>query len=45
MNLTGEPARYGTLGRADAVAPAIALAGRGVLVRPHMRWFWSLLAP
>ena len=34
-------ARYGTLDWADAMAPAIALARRGVLVRPHMHWFWS----
>ena len=33
--------RYGTLDWADAMAPAIALARRGVLVRPHMHWFWS----
>ena len=33
--------RYGTLSWAAAMAPAIALARRGVLVRPHMHWFWS----
>ncbi|MFC0407177.1 gamma-glutamyltransferase [Roseomonas elaeocarpi] len=33
--------RYGTLDWADAMAPAIALARRGVTVRPHMHWFWS----
>ena len=34
-------ARYGTLDWADAMAPAIELARRGVMVRPHMHWFWS----
>lgn len=33
--------RYGTLDWADAMAPAIAQAKRGVMVRPHMHWFWS----
>lgn len=33
--------RYGTLAWADAMAPAIDLARRGVMVRPHMHWFWS----
>lgn len=33
--------RYGTLDWADAMAPAVALARRGVMVRPHMHWFWS----
>ena len=33
--------RYGTFDWADAMAPAIALARRGVMVRPHMHWFWS----
>jgi gamma-glutamyltranspeptidase/glutathione hydrolase len=33
--------RWGTLDWADAMAPAIALARRGVMVRPHMHWFWS----
>ncbi len=33
--------RYGTFDWADAMAPAIALAHRGVMVRPHMHWFWS----
>lgn len=33
--------RYGTFDWADAMAPAIALAQRGVMVRPHMHWFWS----
>ncbi|EHM00321.1 gamma-glutamyltransferase [Acetobacteraceae bacterium AT-5844] len=33
--------RYGTLDWADAMTPAIALAKRGVMVRPHMHWFWS----
>ncbi len=34
-------ARWGTLDWADAIAPAIAEAKRGVMVRPHMHWFWS----
>lgn len=33
--------RYGTFDWADAMAPAIAEAQRGVMVRPHMHWFWS----
>ncbi|WP_242662215.1 gamma-glutamyltransferase [Teichococcus deserti] len=33
--------RYGTLDWAEAMAPAIAQAKRGVMVRPHMHWFWS----
>jgi gamma-glutamyltranspeptidase/glutathione hydrolase len=33
--------RYGSFDWADAMAPAIALARRGVMVRPHMHWFWS----
>lgn len=33
--------RYGTFAWKDAMAPAIALAHRGVMVRPHMHWFWS----
>lgn len=33
--------RYGTFDWADAMAPAIALANRGVMVRPHQHWFWS----
>ncbi len=33
--------RYGTLDWADVMAPAIALARRGVMVRPHMHWMWS----
>lgn len=33
--------RWGTLDWADAIAPAIAEAKRGVMVRPHMHWFWS----
>jgi gamma-glutamyltranspeptidase / glutathione hydrolase len=33
--------RYGSFDWADAIAPAIALARRGVMVRPHMHWFWS----
>ncbi len=33
--------RYGTFDWADAMAPAITLARRGVMVRPHMAWFWS----
>lgn len=34
-------ARYGTMDWADAMAPAIAEARRGVMVRPHMHWFWT----
>ena len=33
--------RYGTLDWADVIAPAIAQAREGVLVRPHMHWFWA----
>jgi len=33
--------RYGTLDWADVMAPAIAQAKRGVMVRPHMHWFWT----
>ncbi|MBS7809765.1 gamma-glutamyltransferase [Roseococcus pinisoli] len=33
--------RWGTLDWAEAMAPAIAEARRGVMVRPHMHWFWS----
>ena len=33
--------RYGTFDWADAMAPAIALARRGVMIRPHMHWMWS----
>jgi gamma-glutamyltranspeptidase/glutathione hydrolase len=33
--------RWGTLDWADAIAPAIAEAKRGVMVRPHMHWFWT----
>ena len=33
--------RYGTLDWADAMAPAIAQARRGTMVRPHMHWFWA----
>ena len=33
--------RYGTLDWAEAMAPAITQAKRGVMVRPHMHWFWS----
>lgn len=34
--------RYGTFSWEDAIAPAIAQATRGVMVRPHMHWYWSL---
>ena len=34
-------ARWGTLDWAEAIAPAIAEAKRGVMVRPHMHWFWT----
>ncbi|MDQ1078089.1 gamma-glutamyltransferase [Pseudoroseomonas cervicalis] len=33
--------RYGTIGWEEAMAPAIAEARRGVMVRPHMHWFWT----
>jgi gamma-glutamyltranspeptidase/glutathione hydrolase len=33
--------RYGTMDWADVIAPAIAQARSGVMVRPHMHWFWS----
>jgi gamma-glutamyltranspeptidase/glutathione hydrolase len=33
--------RFGTMDWADVIAPAIAQARSGVLVRPHMHWFWS----
>lgn len=33
--------RWGTLDWKDAIAPAIAEARRGVMVRPHMHWFWT----
>lgn len=33
--------RYGTMDWADIIAPAIRQAREGVLVRPHMHWFWS----
>ncbi len=32
---------YGTFAWADVIAPAIRQAREGVLVRPHMHWFWS----
>lgn len=32
---------YGTMDWADIIAPAIRQAREGVLVRPHMHWFWS----
>jgi gamma-glutamyltranspeptidase/glutathione hydrolase len=34
-------AHYGTMDWADVIAPAIKQAREGVLVRPHMHWFWS----
>lgn len=34
-------AHYGTMDWADIIAPAIRQAREGVLVRPHMHWFWS----
>jgi gamma-glutamyltranspeptidase/glutathione hydrolase len=34
-------ANYGTMDWADVIAPAIRQAREGVLVRPHMHWFWS----
>ncbi len=33
--------RFGTMDWADIIAPAIRQAREGVLVRPHMHWFWS----
>jgi gamma-glutamyltranspeptidase / glutathione hydrolase len=33
--------RYGTMDWKDAIAPAIAQARRGFMVRPHVHWFWS----
>lgn len=33
--------RYGTMDWADVIVPAIAQARQGVLVRPHMHWFWT----
>jgi len=33
--------RYGTMDWADVIAPAIAQARSGVMVRPHMHWFWT----
>lgn len=34
--------RYGTFSWQDVIAPAIEQARRGVIVRPHMHWYWSL---
>jgi len=33
--------RYGTFGWADVIAPAIAMAKQGFMVRPHVHWFWT----
>ncbi|MCW3477306.1 gamma-glutamyltransferase [Limobrevibacterium gyesilva] len=33
--------RWGTMDWADAMAPAIAQARRGFMVRPHVHWYWS----
>ena len=33
--------RFGTMDWADVMAPAIRQARDGVLVRPHMHWFWT----
>jgi gamma-glutamyltranspeptidase/glutathione hydrolase len=33
--------RYGTMDWADVIAPAIRQAREGVMVRPHMHWFWT----
>lgn len=33
--------RYGTMDWADVIAPAIAMARDGFMVRPHMHWFWT----
>ncbi|ROZ79754.1 gamma-glutamyltransferase [Ramlibacter sp. WS9] len=33
--------RYGTIAWKDAIAPAVAQARRGFMVRPHVHWFWS----
>jgi gamma-glutamyltranspeptidase / glutathione hydrolase len=33
--------RYGTFEWADVIEPAIAMAKRGFMVRPHVHWFWT----
>ena len=33
--------RYGTMAWRDVMAPAIEHARRGVMVRPHMHWYWT----
>ena len=33
--------RYGTFEWADVIRPAIAMAKRGFMVRPHVHWFWT----
>lgn len=33
--------QFGTMDWRDVMAPAIRQAHEGVLVRPHMHWFWS----
>lgn len=33
--------QYGTMEWRDVMAPAIAEAHRGFMVRPHVHWFWS----
>lgn len=43
-NLKGYEAalkRYGTFDWKDVMAGAIARAERGVMVRPHMHWYWT----
>ncbi len=38
-------ARYGTKSLAEVMAPAIAYAEEGYMVRPHMRGFWTQAEP
>jgi gamma-glutamyltranspeptidase / glutathione hydrolase len=33
--------RYGTFAWTDVIKPAIAVAKRGFMVRPHVHWFWT----
>ena len=32
---------YGTFDWADIIAPAIGYARNGVMIRPHMHWYWA----
>lgn len=34
--------RYGTMDWRDVIAPAVAHARQGFMVRPHVHWYWSL---